>query len=195
MMEPYFQKKFWQKELWRKSIHLFGLFLIPILLWKREVFVLLVLAALLLYLTVEWLERRGRSLPFLTALTLKSKRGTEQGHLSRGAVCLALSGILTPYLFGAETAALGLTQVFVADAAATLVGLKFGKKKLPYAKGKSWAGSMAYLLSATLAGLIFIPWKEAVFLACLGTLVESLPAREWDNLTIPLFIGLARTIL
>ncbi len=179
------------RELWRKSIHFSGIFFLPILLWRRDVFVSLLTLFLIAYLLVEICARRGVRIPILSALTERCKRPSEQGRLSRGALFLVISGIVTPYLFGSAAAALGLAQVFVADTVSTLVGMQWGTVKLPYSEGKSWAGSIAFFLSAFFLGLYFTAWPKTLLLAAVGAILESLPIPEADNLTIPLAVGLA----
>lgn len=180
-----------KKEFLRKAVHLSGIALLPILFWKREVFTGLVTFSLFLYLLTEWLDRKGKIIPFLTMFMRRCKRDNEIGRLSKGAICLAVAGILTPYLFGIEAAAVGLAQAFVADPIATIVGLRFGTKRIPYSKGKSWIGSLVFFVAAIPLSLVFLPFPQAILMALVGTIAESLPLPEWDNLTVPLTVGLA----
>ena len=87
------------------------------------------------------------------------------------------------------------------DGIADLVGRRWGKHPLPWARRKSWEGSLAvflggWLLAATVlavylaAGVFPAPWRAYVFpltvIALAAAAVESLPFREIDNLTVPL---------
>ncbi len=184
-----------RSEYWRKAVHVSGLFFIPVLLWNREVFVGLLTTFLAFYLLVEFLAKRGKTVPFLSALTDNSKRDSERGRLSRGALFLVASGILTPYLFGPWAAAVGLSQIFAADVPSTLVGMKWGRRKLPHSPKKTWLGSSAYFATAFIVALFFVPPPQAAILAALGTVVESLPIPEADNLTVPFAVGLAAKFL
>ncbi|HSA58410.1 MAG TPA: hypothetical protein VLJ37_01835 [bacterium] len=183
------------REYWRKAVHVSGLFFIPVLLWDREVFAALLAAFLACYLLVEFLAKRGIALPLLSALTANSKRDTERGRFSRGALFLVASGLVTPYLFGPSAAAVGLTQIFAADVPSTLAGMKWGTKKLPYSPRKSWIGSFTYFVTAFAVALPFVPPPQAAVLALLGAIVESLPLPEADNLTVPLVVGLAAVLM
>lgn len=189
-----------QKELLRKSIHTAGIFLLPILYWNRSVYTLLLFSFLLLYLTIEFLDRKQISLPVLTSLTKRCKRDEERGRLAKGPLLLVLSALLAPFLFGTQAAAIGLSQVFIADTASTLVGMKWGQRKLPYSQAKSWAGSLAFFLTATTINLIFVPsptvpFPKALLLALVGTAIESLPLRDSDNLTVPLGVSWVASFL
>jgi dolichol kinase len=175
-----------KREIFRKSVHSAGLFLIPILLWNHHVSAALLILFLAGYFLEEYQSRRGKNIPLLTALTERSKRDSEKNHFSLGAILLCLTAIFLPYIFGARIAAIGLTQVFSADAVSTVCGIFWGKKKLPHATDKTWIGSFAYCLTAFIAGLVFVSWPHALVLACVGTVIESFPLSAWDNLLIPL---------
>lgn len=183
------------REYYRKTVHFSGVFFIPLLLWNRHLFAALLACFLAIYLAVEFLDRTGRRIPLLTTFTEMCKRVFEEGRLSRGAILLVVAGITTPYLFGTQAAAIGLSQTFVADVTSTLAGIRWGRRKLPYSKTKSWVGSIVFLVTAFFVSLYFVPWRQALPLALLGAVVESLPIPEADNLTIPLAVGLAAKFL
>lgn len=178
-----------KNEIWRKSVHISGIFFLPILFWNREFFVTLLILFLIGYLIVEWQWKKGKKIPFLTALTHKSKRDHESGRLAKGPILLVIAGVTTPYLFGIEPAAIGLAQAFVADTASTLAGVRWGKRRLPYHKGKSWAGSLAFFSTAFLVSILFVPPREAFLLALVGAFVESLPIPDADNLVVPMVVS------
>ncbi len=93
------------------------------------------------------------------------------------------------------------------DGMADLIGRRFGRKKLPWAEDKSWMGSFAmflggwslalgilwvYLLSGVFAGPMSIYIPALTLIAFAGTIVESLPIKDVDNITITLtavFLG------
>lgn len=179
-----------KQEFLRKTIHISGIFLIPLLLWKKEIFSFLLFLFLVIYLFIEILDRKNKKIFFLTALTQNSKRPHEKNKLSRGALFLSLSGIILPFLFGPHAAAIGLSQTFVADTAASLIGMKWGKKKI-FGLQKSWMGSLAFFLTAFVVSLYFVSYPQALFLASVGTLLEALSIKEMDNLLIPLGVGAA----
>lgn len=183
------------REFWRKSVHFAGIFFIPLLLWRREVFTGLVLIFLSAYLLVELRAKKGLRTPLLSEVAARSKRESERGTVSMGAILLAATAVVLPYLLGPWAAAVGLSQVFVADVPSTLVGIRWGEKKLPFSAKKSWAGSLSYLAAAFLIGLPFVPIPKALVLALLGTFIEALPFPHIDNLTIPLGVGTAAFFL
>lgn len=179
-----------QREYWRKGVHFAGIFFIPVLFWHRWIFAVLVAVFLVAYLIVETQLKKERRIPLLTRLATQSKRESEEGKISQGAILLCLSSLLLPYLLGVWPAAVGLSQVFAADATATWAGIKWGEKKLPFSPKKTWVGSGVYFATAFLVALPFAPVWQAAVLALAGTLVEALPFRDIDNATIPLAVGL-----
>jgi phytol kinase len=87
------------------------------------------------------------------------------------------------------------------DGLADIFGRKWGYKKLPWNRNKSLAGSLGMLLGGWLLSLLIL-WIFTVagvfstsiqyyllpitIIAIIGTLVESLPFRDIDNITITL---------
>jgi phytol kinase len=86
------------------------------------------------------------------------------------------------------------------DGLADIIGKRFGQVRLPWSKKKSWGGSLAMLLGGflfaaailavfTVVGVFHAPQSgyigPLVIIAIVGTLVESLPVNDLDNLTVP----------
>jgi len=85
------------------------------------------------------------------------------------------------------------------DGLADIFGRKWGKRRLFWNNGKSWAGSFGMLLGGWILS-IFVIWlfiRVDIFLppiqyfilpisiiAIIGTLVESLPLKDLDNITV-----------
>lgn len=93
----------------------------------------------------------------------------------------------------------GLMLMCGGDGLADIFGRRFGKKKLPWSKVKSWIGSFGMLLGgwtfAVAITVVFVikgifqgPVISYVFpislIAIAGTLVESLPIKDVDNITV-----------
>jgi phytol kinase len=87
------------------------------------------------------------------------------------------------------------------DGLADILGRKWGKNKIPWSQGKTWAGSFGMFLGGWILS-IFIIWIFTIskiftqpitsfilpitFIALIGTLVESLPLKDIDNITVTL---------
>ncbi len=178
-----------QKELIRKSTHTGGLIFLPLLFYKPLLFSALFLFFLLIYLIVEWADRKNISIPLLTWITHTSKRENEKNQLAWGAILLSLSCVILPLIFQPQIVALALTQTFTADAAAALAGMTWGKTKIPFTHNKSWVGSGVYWISAFLVSLIWVSPLESMILASAGCVIEVLSRKNIDNIAIPLGIS------
>ena len=120
------------------------------------------------------------------------RRPLESGiHIYPFAVLLLL------LLFGwrMEVAAAAWVIFAAGDPAASLLGERFGTRRLPWNGDKSYAGSLAFLCAAAVAGwgiLVYMgrPAAEAAWLmaptALFAAFIESLPWRLNDNLSVPL---------
>lgn len=87
------------------------------------------------------------------------------------------------------------------DGLADIFGRRFGHQKLPWNKGKSWIGSLGmflggwvfslvilsiYLAAGIFGGYLTVYLVPLTIIALVGTLVESLPLKDIDNITITL---------
>jgi len=96
------------------------------------------------------------------------------------------------------------------DGFADIIGRSVQSKPLKWSAGKSVAGSLSMffggLIFSTILIFIFIQGEflqigfletipKLVLLNLIATLVESLPIRDWDNVTVPLTIVLTGLIL
>jgi phytol kinase len=87
------------------------------------------------------------------------------------------------------------------DGLADVIGKKYGRTKLPWSKRKSFAGSFAvfaggtiltvliisiYVLAGKFHGPTSIYIPAILMIGFVGTLVESIPVRDIDNITVPL---------
>lgn len=117
-----------------------------------------------------------------------------------GAAWMCVSAVLCAWLFPAPLAAAALATLMIGDAAAAVVGRRFGRTKWP-GSPKSVEGSLAYAATAFLTGLAVATWPTAEFgaLTCLvgavvGAAAEAVPVRLNDNIRVPLLTGLAMLV-
>jgi len=103
----------------------------------------------------------------------------------QGAAWLALGALATiSFVLDTRYIMIIFFAIFIGDSLATIIGIKFGKRKLPYNKKKSIAGSVAYFASVSvlpflLYGIFAIP------LAIVATVAETLPIKLDDNFSVP----------
>jgi uncharacterized protein (TIGR00297 family) len=91
-------------------------------------------------------------------------------------------------------AAWGITGV--GDVMAAVAGERWGRRRLPFNPEKSWAGFFSFIAFGAPAGFVLLLWTSpgmasttaleiGAAAAVLGALVESLPMRLDDNLSVP----------
>jgi phytol kinase len=93
----------------------------------------------------------------------------------------------------------GLMLMCGGDGLADIFGRKWGTQKIPWNKGKSWIGTAGMLLggwvlsvltvwiftiASVLSGSILAYLLPITIISIVGTLVESLPLRDIDNITV-----------
>lgn len=184
------------QELYRKAFHVGGIVLLPIS-WIDPALVpwaLLVMA--LFYWGIEALASSGSPVPYVYDIIQSCKRPDRKDRLDPGPFYLA-AGVVLPFLFFPLAAAqIALIHVCLADAAACIVPYYLPAKwRLPHSSEKSLTGSAAFLLVAFIGTLFFLSWPKALSIAAVGTIFESLPPRDIDNLTVPLGVALVVSLL
>ena len=135
-------------------------------------------------------------------------RSGQPDELLRGPLIYGLVfSAATLLAFRRVVAAASLSALCAGDGMADVVGRRFGRSastKLPWSPRKSWPGSLAFLVSAWAAsmlfGALFYQWGwcsvsprqmiAPLLLASLaGAAVESLPFTDVDNLLVPAAVG------
>jgi dolichol kinase len=111
--------------------------------------------------------------------------GEAGGHRDEAGIGISL----TLLLFDQETAFLAILATSLGDGVSTLSGMWFGRHPLPHNKEKSIEGSLAGFAAALGGGLLVAGPYQAALAAVVGMVIESLPSRIDDNLTIPLGVG------
>jgi len=182
-----------KKELLRKLLHLPGLLFLYIASYSPQASAALLGFLIVLYL-LSWLlaRKKGRGLPFFDFFTRSFERN---GSLDWGPVFLALGLGLSLLFFDLRFATFGFLQICLADGAAALAGSSLGKASIFYSPQKTYVGSLAFFITAFLAQLPFCSLGASLLLAAVGTLLESLPLRTWDNLIVPLGVTFFAQVL
>ena len=92
----------------------------------------------------------------------------------------------------------GLGVLALADPIASLVGARWGQRRLVLGGGRTLEGSLAFLVvAAIVVGTIAtvtgaqgaFPWRMGVGCGAVGAIVEAWTPAGWDNLTIPLAVA------
>ncbi len=126
------------------------------------------------------------------------RREILRGPLYYGVIFVVMTIL---YWYDTPVGIIALMLMCGGDGLADILGRRFGQKKLPWNKGKSYIGSLGMFLGGWIFSLVILgiyltmdifPSPLAAYLlpvtliALVGTLVESLPLKDIDNLTITL---------
>ncbi len=177
-------------EIKRKIVHLATL-IVPVGygLTSEETVILFLVPFFLALLLVDLLRHFH---PGMASLFRKYFFGRvlreEEKPALMGATYFIFSTLLTILLFPKSIAIASILVLIVSDAAAALTGKGIGRIKI---FGKTLEGSLAFLITSLLIVWVY-PHLDRLSgsLAALGaTLIEILPIRVNDNLSIPLVAG------
>jgi len=177
-------------EIKRKIVHLATL-IIPLgyTLTSKETVLIFLIPLFLCYLFIDLLRHlhSGMASLFQKYFFGRVLREEEKKNLM-GSTYFLFSSLLTIFLFPKSIAIASLLILILSDTAGAFVGKWIGKVPI---FGKTLEGSAAFLLSSLL-----IVWSYPQLnrfsgsLAALGaTLIEILPIKVDDNLTIPIVAG------
>lgn len=126
---------------------------------------------------------------------------------ARGLWTYPLAVALTYLLFWEESPRpailAGVAVLALADPAASLVGSRWGQRRIRMGSGRTLEGSLVFLLvAATATGLVAslagggaYPWRMGVGCGLAGAAAEALTPGGWDNLTIPIAVAAAYRFL
>jgi len=128
-------------------------------------------------------------------------RSGDRREILRGPLYYGIIFVLLTIIYwkSSPIGIIGLMLMCGGDGLADIFGRKWGAVKLPWNKGKSWAGSLGMLLGGwvlsfliiwvfSAAGVFASPIQSFLLpitiIALVGTLVESLPLKDVDNITV-----------
>ena len=179
----------------REAIHIGG-FLVPVictLLIAPIIMANLIFMVTMVYMASETLRMFGLKVPLIDLFTRTAAGRGEYHEFVTAPIFYAFGIILALLLFHKPAGYVAITVLTLGDGFASLAGRRFGRRKIGLNKNKSLEGSLAFFISAFVGALVFTDPFRAVLAAAVGTIVEILPLPVNDNLTIPLFTGLALT--
>ena len=183
-------------EFTRKSIHLLIAFVPFLLTLSRPMTIVLLAAGTVLYIVFETLRMQGIHIPLISVLTAQAARLRDDGRFIMGPVTLGLGALLSILIFQPLPASIAIYILAFGDSFSSLVGKTLGRIPMPFTSGKSVEGSLtcftaslisAYALSRRLG--------TSLAIAAVSTFVEAIPAKDWDNILLPLAAGFTATIL
>ncbi len=176
-----------RRESYRKAIHVASIAL-PLLVWlvPRSLALALLVPTALLALVIDWARLRFRGPRYLflrrtrTLLRARERRGFA------GATYMAVAYALALLLFPKPIAVAAMLYNGLGDAAAALIGRRWGRHRIW--RGKSLEGAAAALSVTLLVGLAIpgVPVVGAIAGALAATLRELADLPPDDNLWVTL---------
>jgi dolichol kinase len=178
-------------EIIRKSIH-FLIALSPSMASiNRPLTVLFLMAGTLGYTLMENLRLSGIRVPVISSLTDMASRPRDMGRFVMGPVTLGLGTLLALLLYPSPVAAIAIYALAFGDGFASLVGKFFGKWRPAFLYGKSIEGSLACFAAVLISAYAVSGSVRVAFIAALTAMfVEALPLEDYDNLVLPVTVGL-----
>ena len=186
----------------RQAVHFLSIFYVILsffLSYSQLVFLLL--ASLFVAASAYRSHAVLKKIPFIGALSEVAHscaRPSERKvgvYLGSTSFCLGLLIVLIAFNSTEIFQVAALVLAF-GDAASTMAGKAFGKHKIFFNHKKSLEGTSVGFLAAFLAlRFLGIGSTTAAVLAAAGMLVEALPTRINDNLTIPVVVGILASLL
>ena len=190
----------YKHELVRKSIHLFSLsipiiyffiskqlalyLLVPI----TAAFIIVDVARYYIPIVARWFYK------WFGWLLRRHETDINKKRLS-GASNVLISALLCVLLFPKVIAINAFTILIISDTTSALIGRRFGRHRF---LAKSLEGSLAFFVSAILVILVApkiaqLPMEYIIgfIAAAICTVVEALPIKIDDNLSIPISVGLS----
>ena len=180
------------REAQRKAIHVASV-LVPLAVWllPRPVALVLLGTGVALAVLVEAGRRRVRWARYhFLKRTRTLLRAHERDRLA-GATWMALAYFLALLLFPKPVAVLAMLYAALGDAAAALVGRRWGRRRARWGKSaEGLAAAFAVMLALGVA-MPGVPLAAAVVGAAVASLLEFLPLPLDDNLVVVLSGGAA----
>ena len=181
----------------REGIHACGIFM-PIIAGLIGVPVVgaLIFIIALVYTVSELWRLEGKNLTLISSITRHAASQSELSGFAAAPLYFA-AGILFTLLVFPHPASYAAIAIFcLGDSTASLFGGRISTS-LPFNKSKTWEGSLAGLVFAFLAGLLFLPSKPLLAFAgaAIAMTVEVLPLPLNDNVLVPVITGAALTLL
>lgn len=180
-----------KKELLRKAIHLiFGTIFLLLIYYTGTINSLILISIIfILGLIVSIAIKKGIKLEIFTRIINLVERDYEKHWPGKAALLFFIAAIILLYFFRANPiiSLAGLATVVYGDAAAALIGKRFGKIKIGY--NNSLEGTLACFFVCLICINYFFPFNQynpliILIPALLATIAEYLPIN--DNLAMPL---------
>ncbi|HEY9595131.1 MAG TPA: phosphatidate cytidylyltransferase [Spirochaetia bacterium] len=180
-----------QGELVRKSIHLLVAFVPTLASVNLSGTLTLLAVGTLFYAFSEASRLSGVTIPVVTDITLLASRERDRHGFVLGPITLAIGTMLSLLLYPLPAASLAIYALAFGDGFASLVGTLVRGPRIPFLRSKTVSGSLAcfvavFLITFRVTGNV----TSAFIVAGSATILEAIPFGNFDNIVIPVGVGL-----
>lgn len=139
-------------------------------------------------------------------------RSGDRREILKGPLIYGIVFVVLTILFWKDSllAIIPLMVLCGGDGLADIVGKRFSKTKIAWSQNKTWAGTLGMIVGSMLLNIIVIwifqlvgffpiPWNillpKLLLISVVSALVETLPIKDFDNITVPLSAVLLSMLL
>lgn len=179
------------KEVFRKMIHLCSSF-IPLFVDKISYWgtIFLLFLVLFIYCISEILRLSGTQVPVISKVTEVAARKRDENKFVLGPVTLVLGIVTALLLWKNDAAQIGIYALAFGDGLASLFGKLFGKRRIPFTRGKTFVGSITCFVAVFISSLcVCNNLFYSLLIAFVAMIIEMLPLKDFDNVLLPVCIG------
>ncbi|MDR2029044.1 MAG: phosphatidate cytidylyltransferase [Treponema sp.] len=158
---------------------------------NRPATVILLMIGTMSYACMESLRLSGVQIPVISFLTNIASRPRDKERFVLGPVTLGLGALLALLLYPSPAASIAIYAMAFGDGFASLIGKLFGRIRPAFLLGKSVEGSLACFLAVFFTAYrVSLNYRVALFAAITAALTEALPLEDYDNIVLPLTVGM-----
>ena len=179
-------------EIIRKSIHFLIALSPSMAAINRPLTVAFLMIGTLGYTFMEYMRLCGITVPVISSITDMASRSRDAGRFVLGPVTLGIGALLALLLYPSPVAVIAIYALAFGDGAASLVGKFFGRWRPAFLYGKSVEGALACFAAVLISAYAVSGSMHIAFVAAFTAMVvEAMPLEDYDNIAIPVTVGLA----
>ncbi len=197
----YYNFENYQLKIWRKLLHISSAWIGFVYIYsniKTDTAEYSLICASLLLVVMDLLRIYNKSFKlFITKIFKKLFIDRDNGRLN-SATWYIISAAIGMILFGNDKNRLiaGLPILYLAfgDTAASILGKKFGRKKIPILRG-TWIGTLSCFITCFIINLFYLNLTVSIITAAAASIAEALPIPIDDNISMVLISATVLSIL
>ncbi len=185
-----------ETELVRKAIHMLVAF-VPAMAYYNKMGTVIILAiGTVCYGFSEYFRLAGSGIGIVSRITTIASRDRDKGKFVMGPVTLGIGSMLALMMYPHPAATLAIFALALGDSFSSIIGKLFGRVRIPFSGGKTFAGSLACFMVVFWISFRFTgSLRIALSIGLVATILEALPTGDIDNIIIPVGTGFAASLI